>query len=149
MAIFEKHKAVKNSALPTFSQYTKTYEQNRSYSPINHTAVTSSDFSHFLAVLHELSQKQRWVFFTSNVPVPSKAVLLSAGIDINKIVVMKASRTMTEEQIISKAISCGTASAIIGLKPSTTSQYQALNKQAERNNVRAFFFPPNTPTLLH
>lgn len=149
MAIFEKHKAVKNSALPTFSQYTKTYGQIESYSSTHHTTLTSSEFSNFLAVLQDLSHQQRWVFFTSNAPVPSKAVLLSAGIDISKIVVMKPSRTMTEEQIISKAISCGTASAIIGLLPSTTSQCQAITEQAKRSNVRTFFFPSNAATLLH
>ncbi|CED71654.1 hypothetical protein ACU5DF_10475 [Aliivibrio wodanis] len=75
--------------------------------------VSRQSQSHFMQTLKSLSKQNKWIFITANTSMPNCDILLKHGIDLNKLVRLKASHQLTESETIQKAKKLGTASAII------------------------------------
>ena len=69
--------------------------------------------AHFIQILKSLSKQDKWIFITANTSMPSCETLLKHGIELNRLVRLKASNHLTERETIEKAKQFGTASAII------------------------------------
>lgn len=67
----------------------------------------------FIQILKSLSKQDKWIFITANTQMPSSQTLLKHGIEIDRLVRLKASHCLTENETIEKAKRFGTASAII------------------------------------
>lgn len=82
---------------------------------ISHIAQETNEQceQHFIQLLKSLSKQKKWIFITANTMMPSCDVLLQNGVELNRLIRLKASNNLTEQETINKAQQLGTASAII------------------------------------
>lgn len=69
--------------------------------------------SHFIKILKSLSKQNKWIFITANTAMPSSEILMLHGIELSRLIRLKASHHLNELETIEKAKKSGTASAII------------------------------------
>ncbi|PWI34026.1 hypothetical protein DI392_07445 [Vibrio albus] len=106
---------------------------------ITPTKYTSSSVSLMSTRLALLSQKEQWVFFTSECPRPSYEVLSRHQINCNKIVQIKPSSNLCEEEIVIKAIKAGTASAVVASDNFSEHSKNTIMLTAEQYQCEVFF----------
>ena len=87
----------------------------------------------FIQLLKELSQRQQWIFIMPNTKIPSCNILMEHGIYLNKLIRLKKSTTLNEQETIEKAKQLGTASAIISNQHcyyNNTSKWQVFTRHS-------------------
>lgn len=105
------------------------------------TKHVSSAVSLTSARLALLSQKEQWVLFTSECPRPSYEELSRHHINCNRIVQIKPSLSLAEEEIVIKAIKAGTASAVIASDNLSEKSKHTIQFIAEQYHCEVFFIP--------
>ena len=75
--------------------------------------ICSLASSPLLSRLSMLSKRPSWLLFTSEATLPTTSELIAFGIDTNKVIKIKASTSMSEKDIILKALKAQNASAIV------------------------------------
>lgn len=106
-----------NVSLNNSNAFSANYNRHNSVSPIQPSTADQTDALHLLNDLKKLSQLNKWIFITHTAEIPSRATLEAAGIDLRKLVVLKESASLSELEVINKALCANTASAIISSKP--------------------------------
>lgn len=90
-----------------------TAQQHSVMTPFTGENITSQYSTDVLKRLASLSDKNRWLLFTSNCPRPSQSHFASHNVNCDKVIHMKPSLQYSEEEVVIKAIKAGTASAIV------------------------------------
>ncbi|MGF1763695.1 hypothetical protein [Aliivibrio kagoshimensis] len=93
------------------------YNRKNPLSGIQTSTVDNSDADQLLKTLKELSRLNKWIFITHTADIPERGILEAAGIDLSKLVVLKESSSLSDLEVINKALCANTASAIISAKP--------------------------------
>jgi hypothetical protein len=89
--------------------------------------------------LAQLSQMHQWIFVTSECPRPNSKRLLGHNILCHKIIQLKPSRTLSEYEVVQKAIQTGNASAVIVSDRLTATQQNHLTDMAQSFHCEIFF----------
>ncbi|PJC87785.1 hypothetical protein CSW98_01260 [Vibrio sp. HA2012] len=109
---------------------------------------TTNGFSSSVSLLSDrlalLSHKKQWVLFTSECPRPSYEELSRYHINCNNIIQIKHSSSLSEEEIVIKAIKAGTASAIIASDQLSASSRHVIEQIARQHHCEVFFVARNT-----
>lgn len=91
-----------------------------------------------------LSQQKQWILYTAQCPRPIQEDLIKHKINCKKIVHLKPSNQLTEEEIVVKAIEARTSSAIVAssqLSPEAKSRILSL---AAQYSCEVFFLAETT-----
>lgn len=89
--------------------------------------------------LSMLSQRPSWLLFTAGATLPTTLELNAYGIDPRKVVKIKASNSMTEKEIIIKALYAQNASAIVASDQFSIRDKQELSDLAKQSQCELFF----------
>lgn len=110
-----------------------------------HYSAYSAKTSHtdpsspMMAKLAELSHTQRWILFTAQCPRPEYEQLAAHYIHCNKVIHMKPSQTLSELEIVTKAIMSGNASAVIASNQIDYVSQSLLRALARSHRCEVFF----------
>ncbi|OEF24148.1 hypothetical protein [Vibrio rumoiensis] len=110
----------------------------------SHASLASNDdtfsaSSPLFSRLSMLSKRPRWLLFTAEATLPTIPELVAFGIDASKVVKIKASLSMTEKDIILKAISAKNASAIVSSDNFSCEDKASLILKAKEVGCEIFF----------
>ncbi|MGY3569484.1 hypothetical protein [Vibrio paucivorans] len=92
-----------------------------------------------LGRLARLSGSQQWILFTSECPRPDLSQFASYNVSCNKIIQMKPSQTMSEVEIVIKAIKSGNASAVVASTSIDLVNQSLLQDLALEHHCEVFF----------
>ncbi|MGO2324268.1 hypothetical protein [Vibrio casei] len=113
---------------------------------LNHSSATLasnedmfSASSPLLSRLSMLSKRPSWLLFTSEATLPTTSELIAFGIDTNKVIKIKASTSMSEKDIILKALKAQNASAIVSGDNFTEEEKNELTLKAKQVSCEIFF----------
>ncbi|MGV3000799.1 hypothetical protein [Vibrio sp. E150_018] len=112
-----------------------------------HQALTSfahnddifSENSSLFSRLSMLSKRPNWLLFTAGATLPTNQELQSFGIEAHKVIKIKESHSMTEKDIILKALNAKNASAIVASDNFSIQDKEALKNQASQSGCEIFF----------
>ncbi len=107
-------------------------------------SVTSPLFSR----LSMLSKRPSWLLFTAGATLPTTPELDAFGIDARKVVKIKASNSMSEKDIIIKALNAKNASAIVASDHFSHQDKQELIALAQQNSCELFFMSASIQQTL-
>lgn len=106
--------------------------------------VVDTNTMHTLATL---SKRARWILYTAECQRPNAQTLHAHNIDCGKVVQLKASKHHSEAEIIAKAITYRTASAIVASSAIDHLTQQQLSLFARQHDCALFFIKPTVYPL--
>ncbi|EMJ7185560.1 hypothetical protein D8T49_11020 [Vibrio vulnificus] len=116
--------------------------QTRPYSRFNVLAqptVPMNVSDQLLQKLANLSAQNQWILFTAECPRPDFAQLTASNIRCQNVIQMKASQTMTEMEIVMKAIRSGNAAAVVASDQIDLINQSLLSNLAREYGCEVFF----------
>lgn len=91
-----------------------------------------------------LSHQKQWILFTSECPRPDFEQFASYNVSCKKIIQMKASQTLSEAEIVAKAIKSGNASAVVASTQISPLDQSLLIDLASQYQCAVFFVEGRT-----
>ncbi|MBL4831404.1 MAG: hypothetical protein JKY55_16155 [Aliivibrio sp.] len=128
-----------NVSLNNSNAFSANYNRHNSVNPLQSSTADQMDSLHLLRNLKELSQLNKWIFITHAADIPSRAILEAAGIDLRKLVVLKESTSLSELEVINRALCANTASAIISSKPKLQEDVLSVLRNATVYSTKVMF----------
>ncbi len=107
-----------------------------------HTSLLNTNITCLEGLFTQLSQSIRsnqWIWFTSQSVRPSTAQLSSFNIPVNQVIQLKASSSLSEFEVATKAIKSGNASALVVSTAMTTQQQSHLKNLSDTYQCKIFF----------
>ncbi|PSW13421.1 cell division protein FtsZ [Photobacterium rosenbergii] len=74
---------------------------------------SQAQLAYFLRILKQASQQNRWIMFIGQNALIDKNLLKSAGINLNKVLVLTNKKGKTDQELMEKALRSGNCSAVI------------------------------------
>ncbi|MGR5062046.1 cell division inhibitor SulA [Photobacterium sp. DNB22_13_2] len=74
---------------------------------------SQAQLAYFLRILKQASQQNRWIMFIGQNALVDKNLLKSAGIDLNKVLVLNNKKSKSDQELMEKALRSGNCSAVI------------------------------------
>lgn len=90
-------------------------------------------------LVYQCFLKPNWLLFTAGAILPTNQELQTFGIETHKVIKIKASHSMTEKDIILKALAAKNASAIVASDNFSAQDKDTLRTQARQNGCEIFF----------
>ncbi|WEM43781.1 SulA-like leucine-rich domain-containing protein [Photobacterium sp. DA100] len=116
-AYFEHQNTVSASQVykATFAAQTEGTSSHTVSCPIevSFNDESQAQLAYFLRILKQASQQNRWIMFIGQNALIDKNLLKSAGIDLNKVLVLTNKKGKTDQELMEKALRCGNCSAVI------------------------------------
>lgn len=97
-----------------------------------------TQLAYFLRILKQASQQSRWIMFIGDEAMIDKNLLQSAGIDLNKVLLLKNKKGLTEQKLMEKALSTGNCSAVIATGDVEHFETEEIRQAAENGSSYAF-----------
>ncbi|WP_064603633.1 cell division inhibitor SulA [Photobacterium sp. J15] len=72
-----------------------------------------AQLAYFLRILKQASEQNRWIMFIGEEALVDKKLLESAGIDINKVLVLNNKKQISDPRLMEMALESGNCSAVI------------------------------------
>lgn len=123
----------------------------RSHTLVRHHRYTSSrpqkgTVENMMSTLAGLSQQQQqWILFTAECPRPQYQQFASFNIHCDRVIHMKPSQSLSELEIVIKAIQSGNASAVIASNGIETVNQALLKQLAAEHQCEVFFVEGRHP----
>ncbi|WP_299015073.1 cell division inhibitor SulA [uncultured Photobacterium sp.] len=96
-----------HTASPSYSQPVKCPIE------VNFSDEQQAQLAYFLRILKQANQQSRWIMFIGNDALIDKNLLQSAGIDLNKVLVLKNKKGLSAPRLMELALNSGNCSAVI------------------------------------
>lgn len=112
---------------------------HQAFTSFAHNDDVYSENSSLFSRLSMLSKKPNWLLFTAGAILPTNQELQTFGIETHKVIKIKASHSMTEKDIILKALAAKNASAIVASDNFSAQDKDTLRTQARQNGCEVFF----------
>ncbi|MCQ1061275.1 cell division inhibitor SulA [Photobacterium sp. DNB23_23_1] len=74
---------------------------------------SQAQLAYFLRILKQASQQNRWIMFIGQNSLIDKNLMKSAGINLNKVLVLANKKSKTDQELMEKALRSGNCSAVI------------------------------------
>jgi cell division inhibitor SulA len=116
--------------------------QTRTYSHFNVLAQPTQPINasaQLLQQLAALSQLNQWILFTSECPRPDLSQLTASNICCKNVIQMKPSHSLTEIEIVMKAIRSGNAAAVVASSQIDLVNQSLLQEMAKEFGCEVFF----------
>lgn len=142
-ALFDNLQSVSASQAykSTFAAHTSSPSFNQSVKcPIEvcFSDEKQTQLAYFLRILKQASQQSRWIMFIGDEAMIDKNLLQSAGIDLNKILLLKNKKGLSDQKLMEKSLSAGNCSAVIATGEVEDFQREEIRQAAENGSSYAF-----------
>ncbi|MHA6612928.1 cell division inhibitor SulA [Photobacterium damselae] len=97
-----------------------------------------TQLAYLLRLLKQASAENRWIMFLGQEALLDKELMIQAGIDIKKILVLKNKRGMTDHDLMVKALRTGNCSAVIANGDISDFQTQSICDATVKGHSTAF-----------
>ncbi|MGF1704188.1 cell division protein FtsZ [Photobacterium makurazakiensis] len=97
-----------------------------------------TQLAYFLRILKQASQQNRWIMFIGQDALVDKSLLKSAGIDLNKVLVLTNKKGISDQQLVEKALRTGNCSAVISTGYVADFESASIRQAAQDGNSYAF-----------
>ncbi|PSU26430.1 cell division protein FtsZ [Photobacterium phosphoreum] len=115
---------------------------------VSYSEHQQAQLAYFLRLLKQANQENRWIMFIGQDALLDKRLLINAGIDINKVLLLKNMKNQSKHLLMLKALEMGNCSAVI-----VTGEIEAFNTPiitmaAEQSKTLAFILNQNVKAQL-
>ncbi|MFC1502965.1 cell division inhibitor SulA [Pseudomonadota bacterium] len=97
-----------------------------------------TQLAYFLRLLKQAGQQDRWIMFIGDDALIDKNLLISAGIALNKILVLNNKKSLTDQALMAKALITGNCSAVIATGDIEDFETESIREAAEQGQSLAF-----------
>jgi len=97
-----------------------------------------TQLAYFLRILKQASQQSRWIMFIGDEAMLDKNLLQSAEIDLNKVLLLRNKKGLTDQKLMEKALSTGNCSAVIATGNVENFESEEIRQAAENGSSYAF-----------
>ncbi|PSU50117.1 cell division protein FtsZ [Photobacterium frigidiphilum] len=105
---------------------------------VSFTDESQTQLAYFLRLLKQASLQSRWIMFIGDEAMIDKKLLISAGVDISKVLVLKNKKLLDDQALMTKALISGNCSAVIAAGNITSFQTDAIRQASEQGQTLAF-----------
>lgn len=115
---------------------------------VSYSEQQQAQLAYFLRLLKQANEENRWIMFIGQDALLDKQLLINAGIDINKVLLLKNAKNQSKHLLMAKALEMGNCSAVI-----VTGEIEAFNTPiittaAEQGKTLAFVLNQNIKAQL-
>lgn len=97
-----------------------------------------TQLAYFLRILKQASQQSRWIMFIGDEAMLDKNLLQSAGVDLNKVLLLKNKKGLSDQALMEKALHTGNCSAVIAAGDVEDFECEDIRHAAEAGSSYAF-----------
>ncbi|WP_305415981.1 SulA-like leucine-rich domain-containing protein [Photobacterium leiognathi] len=115
---------------------------------VSYSAEQQTQLAYFLRLLKKANNENRWIMFVGYDALIDKSLLKNAGIDINKVLSLKASEHQSKHNLLVKALEMGNCSAVIVAGDIEQFDTPLVNSAAKNGKAMAFVLNKNLTTHL-
>ncbi|PSW66503.1 SulA-like leucine-rich domain-containing protein [Photobacterium leiognathi] len=115
---------------------------------VSYSAEQQTQLAYFLRLLKKANNENRWIMFVGYDALIDKSLLKNAGIDINKVLLLKASEHQSKHNLLVKALEMGNCSAVIVAGDIEQFDTPLVNSAAKNGKAMAFVLNKNLTTHL-
>lgn len=115
---------------------------------VSYSVEQQTQLAYFLRLLKKANNENRWIMFVGYDALIDKSLLKNAGIDINKVLLLKASEHQSKHNLLVKALEMGNCSAVIVAGDIEQFDTPLVNSAAKNGKAMAFVLNKNLTTHL-
>ncbi|WP_036824849.1 cell division inhibitor SulA, partial [Photobacterium sanctipauli] len=105
---------------------------------------SQTQLAYFLRILKQASQQNRWIMFIGQESVVDKNLLQTAGVDLNKVLVLTNKKGKSDQQLLEQALQAGNCSAVIATGDIEAFENPAIREAAQSGQSYAFVINRDT-----
>lgn len=105
---------------------------------VSFTDEHQTQLAYFLRLLKQANQENRWIMFIGHDALLDKKLLTSAGIDLNKVLVLHKTKGQSLSSLMERALKSGNCSAVITTGNIEAFQTAAIRQAAHNGKSLAF-----------
>lgn len=107
-----------------------------------------TQLAYFLRILKQASQQNRWIMFIGEEAMIDKRLLKSAGIELNKVLLLKNKKGLQDQVLMKKALDTGNCSAVIATGEIEDFETDEIRQAADNGSSYAFVINRHTKNRL-
>lgn len=107
-----------------------------------------TQLAYFLRILKQASQQNRWIMFIGDEAMVDKRLLQGAGIDLNKVLLLKNKKGLSDQELMEKALNTGNCSAVIATGEIENFETEDIRQAADNGSSYAFVINRHTKNRL-
>ena len=115
---------------------------------VSYSAEQQTQLAYFLRLLKKANSENRWIMFIGYDALIDKSLLKNAGIDINKVLLLKTPANQSKHNLMVKALEMGNCSAVIVAGEIEKFDTPLINSAATHGKAMAFVLNKNTTAHL-
>ncbi|WP_297481697.1 SulA-like leucine-rich domain-containing protein [uncultured Photobacterium sp.] len=115
---------------------------------VSYSEQQQAQLAYFLRLLKQANQENRWIMFIGQDALLDKRLLINAGIDINKVLLLKNMKNQSKHLLMVKALEMGNCSAVIVTGEIETFNTPLITTAAEQSKTLAFVLNQNVKAQL-
>ena len=115
---------------------------------VSYSEQQQAQLAYFLRLLKQANQENRWIMFIGQDALLDKHLLINAGIDINKVLLLKNIKNQSKHLLMIKALEMGNCSAVIVSGEIETFNTPLIRMAAEQSKTLAFVLNQNVKVQL-
>lgn len=134
----------------TLRSHTDHYQSPPRVIPIevSYSEQQQAQLAYFLRLLKQANQENRWIMFIGQDALLDKRLLINAGIDINKVLLLKNMKNKSKHLLMAKALEMGNCSAVIVSGEIEMFNTSIITMAAEQSKTLAFVLNQNVKAQL-
>lgn len=134
----------------TFSSCSSVFESPSMAVPIevSYSEQQQVELAYFLRLLKQANEENRWIMFIGQDALLDKRLLINAGININKVLLLRNTKNQSKHLLMVKALEMGNCSAVIVSGAIETFNTSIITMAAEQGKTLAFVLNQNVKARL-
>ncbi|WP_232575535.1 cell division inhibitor SulA [Photobacterium carnosum] len=115
---------------------------------VSYSEQQQAQLAYFLRLLKQANQENRWIMFIGQDALLDKRLLINAGIDLNKVLLLKNIKNKSKHLLVVKALEMGNCSAVIVSGEIETFNTSIITMAAKQSKTLAFVLNQNVKAQL-
>ncbi len=115
---------------------------------VSYSEQQQAQLTYFLRLLKQANQENRWIMFIGQDALLDKRLLINAGIDLNKVLLLKNIKNQSKHLLVVKALEMGNCSAVIVSGEIETFNTSIITMAAKQSKTLAFVLNQNVKAQL-
>ncbi|CEO39045.1 cell division protein FtsZ [Photobacterium kishitanii] len=134
----------------TFGSCSNVFESPSMAVPIevSYSEQQQVQLAYFLRLLKQANEENRWIMFIGQDALLDKRLLINAGIDINKVLLLRNTKNQSKHLLMAKALEMGNCSAVIVAGEIESFNTPIISMAAEHGKTLAFVLNQNVKAQL-
>ena len=115
---------------------------------VSYSEQQQVEWAYFLRLLKQANEENRWIMFIGQDALLDKRLLINAGINLNKVLLLRNTKKQSKHLLMVKALEMGNCSAIIVSGAIETFNTSIITMAAEQSKTLAFVLNQNVKAQL-